>query len=252
MNKYLFIFIISCSAIASKAQNLGGIGAQLILDTAGGHTMPRIMSLVPGTPADSFLKATDFIYTVNGISCKDKTIEEVVGLIRGEIGTTVKVTVTDTKEGKRPRNYELTRRGVPGIVVPPPADPLTAFNDWCDKQAEQLKANKQTIIKTFNTACAADRFFNFVAEARTYHIVVYTLEEHTAGVNIFPKVRAFDNDNEALATEIKDKTHQSVGEMAITQIAGTVAFTKACVGVVNVKIDGHVDRCHGLYVIIYR
>ena len=249
MNKYLLALLLLLSITSSRAQNIGGIGAQLFLDTAGGYTMPRIQSLVAGTPADSVLKATDYIYKVNDISCKDKNIQEVVELIRGEAGTHVKITVTDTKDGKRPRSYDLVRRGIPGVQAP---DPLTAFNTWCDGEVAKLLANKFTIVKTFNASCAENRFFNFEALAKQYHIAVMTMEEHAAGSTITTKARAFDNDDEAGATALTNENHKSVGKMDITIIDGVVTFKKVCIGAVNVKVSGDITRCQGIYVIVYR
>ena len=244
----LFLFLLLSTA---RAQNIGGIGAQLFLDTAGGTTMPRIMSLVPGTPADSVLKATDYIYKVNDISCKDKTIEEVVSLIRGEVGTHVKVTVTDTKDGKRPRNYDLVRRGVPGVTNQPPPDPVTAFNDWCEKEVQLLMAKKFMIVKTFNATCG-DRYFNFEAQSRPYHVCVMTMEDKGTSTTFSATARVFDNDDEAAATALTKTDSKTVGTMDITIIQGDMAFKKACIGVVNAKITGDVTKCHAVYVIVYR
>src|SRR5262245_62050317 len=85
MKKALFLslFIFS-NALIVGAQNIGGIGAQLLMDTTGGHSMPEVSGLVPGSAADQNLKATDYIIKVNGVSCLDKTLVEVVGMIRGE------------------------------------------------------------------------------------------------------------------------------------------------------------------------
>jgi len=247
---FLSLSVLSLSTL--HAQNIGGIGAQLLLDTAGGSTMPRILALVPGTPADSVLKATDFIYTVNDVSTKNKTIEEVVGLIRGEVGTTVKVTVTDTKDGKRPRTYNLTRKSVQGVTNAPPADPAEAFAQWCEQQTLLLRGQRHTIIKTFNATCG-NRYFNFEAEAKNYHIVVYTLEEKTAGVAFTTTVRVFDNDDEAGAKKLA-AVYPTIplGNRAIAKTEGEMTFTKNGIGVVNVNVDGRTEFCTGMYVVVYR
>src|SRR4051812_48383574 len=100
MKKFLFsIFFMALSGACLHAQVIAGIGAQLTLDTTGGYTMPRIFSLVPRSPAYDALNATDYIIKVNDVLCKNKTIEDVVALIRGAEGTPVKITTAFTKEG---------------------------------------------------------------------------------------------------------------------------------------------------------
>jgi len=249
MNRYLIAFFLFLSfASAASAQMLGGIGAQLILDTAGGTTMPRIMTLIPHTPADSYLHATDYIMSIDGISCKDKTIEEVVSMIRGDTGTHLKIVVADTKEGKRPRNYDLTRRALPGIA---PLDPIEAFNAWCNNEVQLLKAKRASIIKTYNATCG-DRFFNFEAEARNYHVLVMTMEDKDASVADHATARVFDNDNEATAIALAQMDPHDQGKTIIARCGGGVTFSKACVGAVNVQMHGDVSKCHGIYVVVYR
>jgi hypothetical protein len=256
------------------AQNIGGIGAQLFLDTSEGFTMPRIMALIPNTPADKFLKATDFIMKVNDMDCKNKTIEEVVGVIRGEAGTTVKITVADTKEGKHQREYDLTRvsmqTGVPpnGGTAPPP-DPLTAFYTDCENEVKQMKRKGIQIIKTYTSECG-NYFFNFNAEtAGAYHIRLMAMQEKTnlpagqAGTDtipgFYPTARIFDGDNEAAAITLS-KTAPKPAEnpasggtgMMIAQLEGDLGFKKSGVGVISVQIHDDVKKCRGMYIVVYK
>lgn len=253
---FILLCITSLLCQSSYAQNIGGIGAALILDTAGGTTMPRIMSLVPNSPADQNLKATDYIIKVNDVSCKDKTIEEVVAMIRGEAGTQVKITVADTKEGKRPREYDLVRVGlqVAGATNTTPPDPVTAFYDGCEKELQQLRAKHAIIIKTFNSACG-NYFFNFEAESKSYHIRIMTMEEKGNGAYtpaFYVTARVFDSNDEAGATDINKAAPLDWGNMMIAQSEGTVTFKKGCVGVVNTQIHDDMSKCHAMFVIVYR
>jgi len=245
----IFLALLSCGAI--NAQNIGGIGAQLFLDTAGGYTMPRIQGLVANTPADTFLKATDFIVTVNGVSCKNKTIEDVVALIRGEVGTKVHIVVADTKEGKRPREYDLIRKGIQVAGGQQAVSPAEAFNTWAENEAAQLRAKGSTVIKTFNAACG-DRYFNFEAEAKTYHVRVMSLLTSDAGSAFSTTMRVFDNDDEASATTIDKTSTRQTGNAIVLQTEGDAAFKKSCIGVVNVQAHGDASKCQGMYVIVYR
>ncbi len=251
MKIIVFIFLALFGWGGVSAQNIGGIGAQLFLDTAGGHTMPRIQGLVANTPADSFLKATDFIITVNGVSCKDKTIEDVVALIRGEVGTKVHIVVADTKDGKRQREYDLIRKGIQVQGGQAAASPVEAFNVWAENEAAQLRAKGYTIVKTFNSACG-NRYFNFDAEARTYSVRVISLLTNDAGTAFNTTMRVFDNDDETGATAINKTNTRRIGSGIVMETEGDATFKKNCIGVVNVQANGDVNKCQGMYVIVYR
>jgi len=253
MKKHLsFILIALITTCTSFAQNtIGGIGAQLMIDTSDGYTMPRIMSLVQGSPAYDKLKATDFIISVNSISCKNKTIEDVVAMIRGAAGTTVHITVADTKQGGRPREYDLIRVA---MQVAGPPDPVPAFNTWCENDLAPLKKSGFEIIKTFPSDCG-NYFFNFDAEAGGYHIRVYSMEEknsgsYVAGYTISAKV--FDANNEADAKQLNPSPSIEVGNIKIARLDGSVTFTRDCVGNVAITIGDDGKKCKAIFVAVYR
>jgi len=238
------------------AQTIGGIGAQLILDTAGGSTMPRIFRLVPNTPADQNLKATDYIIKVNGINCKDKTIEEVVALIRGEVGTTVKITVADIKQGKHPREYDLARVSIQTATpAAPPVDPLTAFYAGCENDVKQMKRKGIVIVKTYTSECG-NYFFNFNAEAAgVYHIRLMTMEDKAISDStqrFYPNARIFDGDNETAAITLNKVTHRKDGNMLIALVEGDLTFTKTGVGVISAQIQDDATKCKGMYIVVYK
>ncbi len=255
MRRILPVLLFLCFlffAHSSYAQNIGGIGAQLLLDTSGGTTMPRIMSFVPGTPANQKLKATDYIIKVNGVSCKNKTLEEIITMIRGEEGTMVKITVADTKEGKREREYELPRVVLQGAAAP---DPLASFNSSCDMEVRQLKKSGKEIVKTFPSECG-NYFFNFNAEAHTYHVLIMTMEDKPKvgeyKQEFFPTARVFNSDNEAGAITLpKGDTKEIVGAV-VARAEGDISFTKNGVGVVNVELHDDATKCRTMFVVIYR
>jgi C-terminal processing protease CtpA/Prc len=74
--------------------------------------MPRIKEILQNSSASSQLKISDYIISVNDVSCLDKPLEEVIDLIRGATGTTVKITVADTKAGTNPREFVLVRGNI--------------------------------------------------------------------------------------------------------------------------------------------
>ena len=256
MKKILLFFLFTNLVLtASVAQNIGGIGAQLFLDTAGGHTMPRIQGLVPNTPAYQYLNATDYIIKVDGVSCKDKTIEEVVAMIRGEAGTNVKITVADTKEGKRPRDYDLQRVGMQlPASAPPPPDPLTAFNTDCENEVKLLKRQHSEIVKALTSDCG-DFFFNFNAEKGQYHICVLAMEEKGTTANtpgFYATAKVFDGDNEAAAIPLSKAAPKDGGKYVAAQLEGTVTFKKTSVGTIAINIHDDVKKCRGMYIIVYK
>jgi len=237
-------------------QNVGGIGAQLFLDTAGGFTMPRIQALVPNSPAYAKLNATDYIMKVNDVSCKDKTIEEIVAMIRGEAGTSVKITVADTKQGKRERDVELVRVGlqIPGNNAPAP-DPVAAFNERCENEVKQLKKQRYEIVKTASSECG-NFFFNFEAAAnQQYHIRAYTLEVKSKGQQnpaFYATARVFDGDNEAGATTLAKAASTTAGNTETAQSEGTVTFPKNCIGVVSMQLHDDATKCSRMFIVVYK
>lgn len=259
MNKYFVavLLFISVSVTPSLAQQqFGGIGAQLFLDTMGGHTMPCIQGLVAHSSADEHLKVTDFIIKVNGVSCLDKNIQEVVGMIRGEVGSTVKITVADTKEGKRPREYDLERRAITTSAPPgtPPVDPAIAFNTQCETEVAKMKKDGIKVIKTFPSECG-NYFFNFDAEKEVYHIRVWCIADknNNGETNTFSiSARVFDNTNEAAATQITNYETFNGDNLIGGKLEGTATFNKPGVGVVSVKLNDDKKKCRAMYVVIYK
>lgn len=74
-----------------------GIGAYVGLDTATGY--PKIISAIPGTPAEEAdLRPDDIIYEVNGESVQGKDLDSVVAMIKGEEGTIVTLTIIRSTE----------------------------------------------------------------------------------------------------------------------------------------------------------
>jgi len=257
MIKYVtaLLFFISVSLSCFAQQEFGGIGAQLFLDTMGGHTMPCIQGLVANSSADEHLRVTDFIIKVNGVSCLDKNLQDIVAMIRGEVGTTVKITVADTKEGKNPREYDLDRRGIrtntpntPAPVAGP--DPVAAFNTQCEGEVAKMKKQGKTIVKTFPSECG-NYFFNFDAEQGTYRVKVWTITD--LGANKFSiTAKVFDNTNEAAATQIGLYNAIVSNNLKYGILEGTVEFNKPCVGVVNVQPVDPGKNCKSMYVVIYK
>ncbi|MDE7224875.1 MAG: S41 family peptidase [Acetatifactor sp.] len=69
-----------------------GIGAYVAQDKERNY--PKINSPIPGSPAEEVgLRPDDIIYEVDGVSTYDMDLDKVVSLIKGEEGTSVKITI---------------------------------------------------------------------------------------------------------------------------------------------------------------
>jgi carboxyl-terminal processing protease len=89
--------------------NFGGIGAELGTDANGNIV---IISPLKGTPAASAgLKSNDQVVGVDGTSTEGMTVDQVVNLIRGPIGTTV--TLNILRSGwSAPKDFKITRGNI--------------------------------------------------------------------------------------------------------------------------------------------
>lgn len=243
--KHLLFGVLLLLGMRAGAQNIAGIGAQLIMDTTGGWSMPRIFSLVQGSPAWDSLRATDYIISVNGTSCRDKKLEDIVALIRGEVGTAVVVVTANTKDGEGPRSHTLVRVG---MNIPRPADPKDAFYADCATEVKALKKTGAVIVKTFNSDCG-NFFFNFDGMPGLFHIRIMMMAP--AGSKYTATARAFDNDNEAAGTDLGllDAAKASNG-MAVMN--GAVSFKRDCVGTIGITMKDDARQCGAMYVVVYR
>lgn len=258
MHNKIVLFIISFLllwGLPARAQNIGGIGAMLAIDSSGDSRLPVIRNILPNSPAAGSLKENLYILKVNGVSCKNKTIEEVVGLIRGDVGTHVTLQAAENKEGKHAIDYDLVRAAIqqPAASV----DPITAFNKWCENEVKQLRRKEQEIIKTFESDCG-NYFFNFnAADMGLYHTRLYTLEDLSGGGNnhsFDAAASVADGNNEAGAkTLAKGSPYRaSWGNVAILE--GDIQIKRPGVGLISVKIIpiAQDPKCKAMYIAVYR
>lgn len=71
---------------------VAGIGAEMKFDSTSGHA--TLIRVIEGSPADKAgLKVEDQILSVEGQKFKGKTLEDLVGVIRGSVGTKVALKV---------------------------------------------------------------------------------------------------------------------------------------------------------------
>lgn len=89
--------------------NFGGIGAELGTNAAGGIV---VIAPLPDTPAaKAGLKPEDEILAVNGSSTDGMNVDSVVNIVRGTIGSTVKLTVMRQGWAKT-QDFTMTRESI--------------------------------------------------------------------------------------------------------------------------------------------
>lgn len=251
---YIFLFLFFTASFHAFAQTPGGIGAMLMLDTAkDGSTMPRIKSFLTNSPAAAqHMPEGVYIISVNNMPCKNKPLEDIVGNIRGEAGTSVTLRVDDNPQGIHPQNYTITRAV---MQQAPAADPTTTFYQSGEEEAKKLKKQGFTIIKTINSECG-DYFFNFDTDASPYHAKVLIMETkpeaYTKGFEA--QASMFDNSEEANKTALKNIGMQEMGNAIISTLEGTMTMKRNSIGVISIQIPPLADakRCAAMYIIVYK
>ncbi len=251
--KNILFVIFSIACFTANAQSIGGIGAQLKLDTAkDGSTLPLITGVLAYSPADAKNIAKDsYILRVNDYDCKNKPLEDVVKNIRGEVGTSVKLLLADNPEGKKAKEYTLVRATIAAPPAPPTqpaADPTTVFYNWCDQQVGQIRKQGHAILKKFTSDCGSF-FFSFESEGGPCSVRLMLLEEK--GANAQASASLYDNSNEAGAVALKTiNTHEN-GNSVVRELEATITVKSNGVGVIKVNApDG--SKCKGMYIVAYK
>ena len=126
---FVSVLLTLVSAVTATAQpEIVGIGAALI---AGEPTKgPRIHKIVPDSPAAKAKLSEGLIISkVNGTPTAGKRLDDCVSMIRGAVGTTVELEMTDPIDG-RTTQITLTREkvGVPTQLVMPSVNQKPTLN----------------------------------------------------------------------------------------------------------------------------
>jgi carboxyl-terminal processing protease len=125
----------------SLSGEIVGIGALMNTDQNG----PIIQSVIPGGPADrAGLRSGDKVLAVDGATTDGLDIDAVVRRIRGDAGTTVRLSILHDGDGA-PTEYSIVREKVTVPAVSWSLIPGTTFADirleeFSDGAAKQLKA----------------------------------------------------------------------------------------------------------------
>jgi carboxyl-terminal processing protease len=127
--------------------NFGGIGAELGTDAKNEIV---IVAPLKGTPAESAgLKAQDIVTGINSSSTDQMTVDQAVNLIRGQIGTSVKLTIMRNGWDK-PKDFSITRENiqVPIVDFEMKGDIAHISLHQFDQTADQLVYN--ALVKAMN------------------------------------------------------------------------------------------------------
>lgn len=240
----LVFVVFACKGL--PAQNIGGIGVMLGIDSSEGSRMPVIRQVLPNSPASANLKEGMFIIAVDGTGCRDLTIEDVVKKIRGADGSLVKVSVSDNKKGKNAVEYTLSRVAIAQAVT----DTVSAFYGACEQNNKQLKRNGHRIVKAFRSECG-DFYYNFNADTGLYHIRMQVLEAggRAKGGSVSADVFETDNDNQ--------KTRLTEGDAAqwkgwpVAETNADVRFSRPRVGSISIRLSEE-NVCRAVFITVYQ
>lgn len=242
----LAIILFFCSfTTGTFAQTTGGIGATLKLDTAkNGTTLPQIQSILPGSPAAARkLQAGWYIVSVNGQPCQNKSLEDVVGGIRGAEGTTVKLEIADNPQAKKAIEYTITRATIATSNNTPLPDPKDAFVQACEQEVKLLKRKGHSVAKAVSSDCG-DYYFSFDATEGNYTVQLLAL----APTNSISAV-VYDSRTESVITAL---VPQNTNNAATTTLTASIDMTAISAGVVSVTVKEPNNTCKGMYIIVYK
>ncbi len=232
-----------------------GIGAYVTLDTVTQY--PVITRPIPGSPAEEVgLRTDDVIYEVNGQSTYGMDLDSVVALIKGEEGSTVKLTIVRSTESdylyvdvERRRveaptvTYEMMEEGMAYIQI-------TEFSDiGIDQFKESLATARADGMKGLiidlraNPGGSLTAVVNIARQLLPEGLIVYTEDKYgnrntysCDGKNEFdlPLVVLVDG-NSASASEV---LAGAVKDYGIGTLVGTTTFGKGIVQQIITIKDG--------------
>jgi len=123
--------------------SFGGIGAEIGIRKG----VLTIIAPLKGNPAErAGLKAADSILKINDTPTADLTLEEAVRMIRGEVGTSVRLTIFHDGMSK-PREYTITRDTIKVMILTTEKRPDGVFiiklNEFTENAASEFRKAMQ-------------------------------------------------------------------------------------------------------------
>lgn len=150
--------------LAAEQQSLNGTisGIGAVLGQRAGQAI--IVSVIPDTPADKAgLRSGDVILDVNGASVDGMTTEQIVALVRGDVGTQVTLTIQHAGDAS-PHDVTMTRAQ---ITVPAVTWTMIPGTTIADVRLIEFSTGASDAVKTALQAALAGGATGFVLDMRS-------------------------------------------------------------------------------------
>ncbi len=241
-----FVLWLIFSGVDVFAQNIGGIGVMLAIDSSDNIRVPVIRQVLPNSPASANLNVGMYVIDVDGAKCQGLPIDEVVKRVRGVEGTIVKISVADNKEGRGAIEYTLSRMA----IAQPVTDTVASFYATCEQNDKLLRRKGHKIAKAFNSDCG-DFYYNFNADTGVFYVRMLVLERGNQANGNSVSADVFDTDKEAEKIHFRE---DKPAEWAGWPVAGAVAaisFQRPRVATISIKLNNE-KACRAVYITVYK
>lgn len=158
---FFLILLVATTAFTQLKENVG-IGVRLQLDSSLGYKIPIILSPVPGGAAEQAgLQTGDIILKVNDKTTKNIVLADVVAMITGEAGTSVKLSI----ERKRViKNYNIMRGKYKYATSF--YESAVKDNNFCTALTKLMNDAGYRFVNTKDTISAKDKNGNYVSKVK--------------------------------------------------------------------------------------
>lgn len=248
-----FCFFVFTLLVLSADAQVSGIGARLKIDTiSGGSTIPRIVEVFPNSPAsDCCVPEGCYIIEVDGVSCGNMVLEELVVRIRGAIGTKLKLLLADNPYGKNAVKYNLTRAPI-SAMQQKPYDTRAAFYDNFRRVVDIERGQGHTMVLEAELPCG-DSVFKVPFDNALYITRCFLLEgksDEKKKYDITVLMYADINEEDPYALSRTSST--TVGNNVFSEVSGGRLLEGTGEVIIEVKTNGDLGKCMGLGVMVYK
>lgn len=170
----------------------GGIGAEIGVR----NSHPTIIRVLDDHPAQKAgLQAGDVIVTVNGEAASDWTADKTATTIRGEVGTTLKVSVL---RGEKTQDFTITRE-----IVTNPSVESRVENGLGILTISRFDNETETLAKAAAENFKAQKVRGVILDLRGNGGGYLTAAQHVAGIWVKDKVVVSERSNGKVVDELR-------------------------------------------------